>query len=166
VSQTGESDERNSFVICNDGYTIERYIHGWKESYNDIQPWKFVTIPSTFGGQPGDYETHQIRTRKELLDLFSNEDFSSNKCLQVSLFPGTVNDIQLTQTSSWNCTCLERMPLWHSNQQLRPQKKGIQVNESDNGLGGRVSFDSVIAKPTGPESSISRFALHENRHIS
>jgi pyruvate decarboxylase len=80
------SDNKNSFVICNDGYTIERYIHGWEASYNDIQPWKFVDIPSTFGGQQGQYETHQIRTRKELLDLFSNEHFSSNKCLQVSFF--------------------------------------------------------------------------------
>lgn len=86
VSQTGRSDGKNSFVICNDGYTIERYIHGWEESYNDIQPWKFVDIPSTFGGQQGQYQTHQVRTRKELLDLFSNEHFSSNKCLQVSLF--------------------------------------------------------------------------------
>ncbi|EEA27452.1 hypothetical protein TMatcc_004259 [Talaromyces marneffei ATCC 18224] len=70
------------FVICNDGYTIERYIHGWDESYNDIQPWKLVDIPPTFGGQPGQYQTHQIKTRKELLALFANEDFSSNKCLQ------------------------------------------------------------------------------------
>lgn len=111
VSQTGTSDGKNSFVICNDGYTIERYIHGWEESYNDIQPWKFVDIPSTFGGQQGQYQTHQVRTRKELLDLFSNEDFSSNKCLQVSLcIPWTISDIQLTQTSSWNYTCPEKTP--------------------------------------------------------
>ncbi|EED19915.1 pyruvate decarboxylase PdcA, putative [Talaromyces stipitatus ATCC 10500] len=70
------------FVICNDGYTIERYIHGWDASYNDIQPWKFVDIPAAFGGKAGEYQTHQIKTRKALLDLFANEDFSSNKCLQ------------------------------------------------------------------------------------
>lgn len=102
----------DSFVICNDGYTIERYIHGWNESYNDIQPWRFVDIPSTFGGQQGQYETHQIRTRKELLDLFSNKHFSSNECLQVSLIIHyeRKSDIQLTQPSSWNYTYLEKTP--------------------------------------------------------
>lgn len=78
---------RESFVICNDGYTIERYIHGWNESYNDIQPWKFVDLPVAFGGQRGEYSTHQIKTRKDLLDLFANEAFSSPECLQVSSSP-------------------------------------------------------------------------------
>lgn len=71
------------FVICNEGYTIERYIHGWNELYNDIQPWRFVDIPAAFGGKHGEFSTHQIKTRKELLDLFANKAFSSAECLQL-----------------------------------------------------------------------------------
>lgn len=73
------------FVICNNGYTIERYIHGWEESYNDIQPWKFVDVPSTFGAKKDEYKTYQVRTRDELRTLFGNEVFSSAPCLQVSI---------------------------------------------------------------------------------
>jgi TPP-dependent 2-oxoacid decarboxylase len=29
------------FIINNDGYTIERLIHGLKRKYNDIQPWQY-----------------------------------------------------------------------------------------------------------------------------
>ncbi|KAL1982457.1 hypothetical protein VTN96DRAFT_1304 [Rasamsonia emersonii] len=71
------------FVICNNGYTIERYIHGWEESYNDIQPWKFVDVPSTFGAKKDEYKTYQVRTRDELRRLFGNEVFSSAPCLQL-----------------------------------------------------------------------------------
>ncbi|KAM5441315.1 putative pyruvate decarboxylase [Microsporum ferrugineum] len=71
------------FVICNNGYTIERYIHGWKAPYNDIQEWKFREFPSAFGAQPDKFATYQIRERQELLDLFSNKEFCSAKRLQI-----------------------------------------------------------------------------------
>lgn len=37
------------FLINNDGYTIERDIHGEKMPYNDIQPWKYHQLPEVFG---------------------------------------------------------------------------------------------------------------------
>lgn len=36
------------FLINNDGYTIERDIHGEKMPYNDIQPWKYHQLPEVF----------------------------------------------------------------------------------------------------------------------
>lgn len=72
------------FVICNNGYTIERYIHGWKDEYNDIQPWKFKDIPTAFGAK--EYKGYQIKTRDELTKLFADETFSSAPCLQVSKY--------------------------------------------------------------------------------
>lgn len=75
----------DSFVICNEGYTIERYIHGWEATYNDIQEWKFTNIPDTFGGT--DYKTYKVKTRDELTKLFANKEFSSAPCLQVSFKP-------------------------------------------------------------------------------
>lgn len=75
-----------SFVICNDGYTIERYIHGWEEQYNDIQPWNNKDLVPAFGAKKGHYKTYQVRTVREIEDLFANEEFSSAPFLQVSLY--------------------------------------------------------------------------------
>ncbi|KAE8353569.1 pyruvate decarboxylase [Aspergillus coremiiformis] len=69
------------FVICNEGYTIERYIHGWEAVYNDIQPWKFLDIPVAFGAED-QYKPYKVTTRDELNELFANEEFASAPCLQ------------------------------------------------------------------------------------
>ncbi|NGX55327.1 MAG: Indole-3-pyruvate decarboxylase [Chlamydiae bacterium] len=37
------------FLINNDGYTIERVIHGPTMIYNDIQMWDYVNLPKIFG---------------------------------------------------------------------------------------------------------------------
>jgi TPP-dependent 2-oxoacid decarboxylase len=37
------------FLINNDGYTIERDIHGEKMPYNDIQRWNYHNLPEVFG---------------------------------------------------------------------------------------------------------------------
>ncbi|EKV05967.1 Pyruvate decarboxylase [Penicillium digitatum] len=74
------------FVICNDGYTIERYIHGWDAVYNDIQPWEFVNIPKVFGAKDN-YQGYRIKTRDELNQLFADEDFNvSDKLRLVELY--------------------------------------------------------------------------------
>ena len=72
-------------MICNDGYTIERYIHGWDAKYNDIQTWNFKDLVATFGARPEQYRTHQIHTKQELLHLFRDKEFSAAKQLQVRL---------------------------------------------------------------------------------
>jgi pyruvate decarboxylase len=65
------------FVICNDGYTIERYIHGWDAGYNDVQTWRYKDLPAAFGGTKDQYETYAVKTRDELDKLFSDEEFSN-----------------------------------------------------------------------------------------
>ncbi|KAE8161105.1 pyruvate decarboxylase [Aspergillus tamarii] len=70
------------FVICNEGYTIERYIHGWDAVYNDIQPWDFLNIPVAFGAKDK-YRGYKVTTRDELRELFANEEFASAPCLQL-----------------------------------------------------------------------------------
>ena len=34
------------FVINNDGYTVERLIHGMEETYNDIRMWDYKAYQS------------------------------------------------------------------------------------------------------------------------
>ncbi|WP_129991711.1 alpha-keto acid decarboxylase family protein [Rahnella sp. CFA14(1/10)] len=38
------------FVINNDGYTVERAIHGETQRYNDIAQWNWTQFPAAFGG--------------------------------------------------------------------------------------------------------------------
>ncbi|KAI9834213.1 MAG: hypothetical protein M1819_003051 [Sarea resinae] len=67
------------FVICNEGYTIERFIHGFEATYNDIQPWKFNDLIPAFGASPDKSKTYTIKSRQELEALFGNEEFNTAK---------------------------------------------------------------------------------------
>ncbi|EEU34407.1 uncharacterized protein NECHADRAFT_82254 [Fusarium vanettenii 77-13-4] len=49
------------FVLNNDGYTIERIIHGFDESYNSVQPWRNLEAPNYFGA-PRDDASYPVRT--------------------------------------------------------------------------------------------------------
>ncbi|KAF1973433.1 pyruvate decarboxylase-like protein [Bimuria novae-zelandiae CBS 107.79] len=65
------------FVICNNGYTIERFIHGWEDSYNDVQEWKYKDLPATFGASKDQYLTYRVETKKQVEELFLDKEFSS-----------------------------------------------------------------------------------------
>ncbi|KAF2685848.1 pyruvate decarboxylase [Lentithecium fluviatile CBS 122367] len=65
------------FVICNNGYTIERFIHGWEDSYNDVQEWKYKDLPAAFGALPGQVATYRVETKDEVMSLFKNDEFAS-----------------------------------------------------------------------------------------
>ncbi|MCJ1285776.1 Pyruvate decarboxylase 1 [Xylographa opegraphella] len=70
------------FVICNKGYTIERFIHGMDAEYNDIQEWKYNDLLDVFGADPNKSKTYQVRTKQELHDLFNDKHFSSAPYIQ------------------------------------------------------------------------------------
>lgn len=71
-------------MICNEGYTIERLIHGMDASYNDIQQWKYKDLVGVFGADPHKSKTFQVKTKQEAEDLFSDKSFSAAPFLQVS----------------------------------------------------------------------------------
>lgn len=64
------------FIICNNGYTIERYIHGWQDRYNDIQEWKYKDLPAAFGAEKGSVLTYRVSSKKEVDELFADEEFA------------------------------------------------------------------------------------------
>jgi pyruvate decarboxylase len=75
------------FVINNEGYTIERYIHGFDSAYNDIGSWKHTELLSTFGADPEKSKSFQVKSKQDVHELFSNEEFSSAPYIQlVELF--------------------------------------------------------------------------------
>ncbi len=62
------------FVLNNDGYTIERLIHGLTSTYNDIQPWDHKALLPLFGAK--DYVTDTVSTTGELNKYLNDEEFS------------------------------------------------------------------------------------------
>lgn len=64
------------FVLNNDGYLIEKLIHGYDAKYNMIQPWKHQLLLPAFGAT--DYESLQVSTAAELEKLFTDEAFAKN----------------------------------------------------------------------------------------
>ncbi|KAJ4300747.1 hypothetical protein N0V90_002835 [Kalmusia sp. IMI 367209] len=65
------------FIICNNGYTIERFIHGWEDSYNDVQEWKYKDLPAAFGASKEEYLTYRVETKQQVEELFLDKEFSS-----------------------------------------------------------------------------------------
>jgi len=77
------------FVINNNGYTIERLIHGMNAGYNDITSWKHTKLLDVFGADPEKSRNYQARSKAELQNLLTDEHFSSAPCIQlVELFMG------------------------------------------------------------------------------
>lgn len=69
------------FVLNNDGYTIERLIHGETASYNDIQPWQNLQLLPVFGAK--DYDAIRVSTVDEINALFSNDAFNENSKIRM-----------------------------------------------------------------------------------
>lgn len=81
------------FVIENDGYEIERWVHGPEAHYNDIQRWQYSKLPEVLTVEEGEGEnkkrvkTWKVRGRRELEELLRDEEgFGRGKGLQVSFF--------------------------------------------------------------------------------
>lgn len=71
------------FVICNSGYTIERFIHGWKDSYNDIQTWEYKALVESFGAPKETYEVYRVEHKRDLEALFGNAEFASEQTMKL-----------------------------------------------------------------------------------
>lgn len=74
------------FVINNDGYTIERLIHGMDADYNDIAMWRYLDSPSYFGAPSDDSYpvfTARVSTWGELDGVLSRESFQRGPGLRM-----------------------------------------------------------------------------------
>lgn len=65
------------FVLNNNGYTIERLIHGPTAGYNDIQPWNHQGILPFFGAKKESSESIRVSTKKEIDTLFRDNAFNT-----------------------------------------------------------------------------------------
>ncbi|GMM57634.1 hypothetical protein DAKH74_042500 [Maudiozyma humilis] len=69
------------FVLNNNGYTIEKLIHGLHAEYNDIQPWDHLALLPLFGAK--DYETHRVSTVGEWNKLTGDKSFQKNSRIRM-----------------------------------------------------------------------------------
>ncbi|KAF2444283.1 pyruvate decarboxylase [Karstenula rhodostoma CBS 690.94] len=67
------------FIICNNGYTIERFIHGMEDPYNDVQEWKYKDLPAAFGASKDQYQTYRVESKQQVEELFLDKEFSSGE---------------------------------------------------------------------------------------
>ncbi|KKY20279.1 putative benzoate 4-monooxygenase cytochrome p450 [Diplodia seriata] len=70
-------------VINNDGYTIERAIHGPEEVYNDIARWDWQLMLSFFGDNCGRERSREARTKRDLEDILALPQYTSPDSIQV-----------------------------------------------------------------------------------
>src|SRR3954453_20335310 len=75
------------FLINNDGYTIEREIHGPEQQYNDISPhWDYQTMLQFFAGrgEPKIKTTSfQAKTVEELERVLTDPEFVRSNHIHV-----------------------------------------------------------------------------------
>lgn len=75
------------FLIENDGYTIERWVHGMEAKYNDVPQWRYDKIPEALTPEKATaskrVKTWKIATRAELERLLLDGTFADGKGLQV-----------------------------------------------------------------------------------
>ncbi|SCW02705.1 LAFE_0F12464g1_1 [Lachancea fermentati] len=69
------------FILNNDGYTIEKLIHGPTAQYNEIQSWKHLDLLPTFGAK--DYEAIRVSTTGEWDKLTTDKDFVKNSKIRL-----------------------------------------------------------------------------------
>jgi pyruvate decarboxylase len=70
------------FLINNDGYTIERCIHGIRQEYNDIAPWRYLLTPAAFGAKEDTFIA-SVKTWGDLEKVLVDERLVTGKGLRM-----------------------------------------------------------------------------------
>lgn len=76
------------FLLDNDGYTVERIIHGPTMSYNDIQHWDYAAFPKTLGKNVW---STIVTTEKELEQALIEREKHKDKMAFISVVLGRMD---------------------------------------------------------------------------
>ena len=71
------------FVLNNDGYTIERLIHGKEASYNKLPYLDYSLLAKAFGPSYPSRYYGPIETAEQLDELFANDQFNNEKSFRL-----------------------------------------------------------------------------------
>ncbi|KAL4892390.1 thiamine diphosphate-binding protein [Aspergillus ambiguus] len=70
-------------VINNQGYTIERAIHGPDQGYNDIATWNHQLLLSAFGEDKDEVNSHRVTTKADFEKVVSSSAFTDMNSIQL-----------------------------------------------------------------------------------
>ncbi len=87
------------FVINNDGYTVERYIHGPNRHYNDINMWDYKALPKVFNGESKS-TIFKVTNAKELDESLGKINTITDKLIFVEIVMGKMDAPKLLQDLS------------------------------------------------------------------
>lgn len=73
------------FIINNDGYTVEREIHGPTQSYNDIPMWNYSKLPETLGATEDRVVSKIVRTENEFVSVMKEAQADVNRMYWIEL---------------------------------------------------------------------------------
>lgn len=71
-----------SFLIYNEGFTIERFIHGMDADYNSIARWQYTEVPGVFGASDKQVRKMVVKTKDQLEKLLTDKEFNEAGGLQ------------------------------------------------------------------------------------
>jgi len=74
------------FILNNDGYTIERCIHGRNQKYNDVAAWRYLEAQSFFGGkrcEGAKQNTFTVRNWGDLTRVLADGDLVDGEGLRL-----------------------------------------------------------------------------------
>ncbi|HFR4148942.1 indolepyruvate decarboxylase [Bacillus cereus] len=72
------------FLINNNGYTVERAIHGQNQLYNDIQMWDYNKLSMIFGSEEKSL-TFKVENEAELAETLANIIFNKNQLIFIEV---------------------------------------------------------------------------------
>ncbi|OKA37511.1 Indole-3-pyruvate decarboxylase [Bacillus mobilis] len=72
------------FLINNNGYTVERAIHGQNEPYNDIQMWDYTKLSKVFGSEEKSL-TCKVENEIELAEVLTNITLNKNQLIFIEV---------------------------------------------------------------------------------
>jgi len=72
------------FLINNNGYTVERAIHGRDQPYNDIQMWDYNKLPNVFGSEEKSL-TFKVENEIELAEVLNKISFNMNRLIFIEV---------------------------------------------------------------------------------
>ncbi|KAI6041421.1 thiamine diphosphate-binding protein [Pisolithus marmoratus] len=72
------------FVLNNEGYNVERHLHGMDRKYNDIANWKYTSLLTTLGDVDGTAsKSYTVRDKASLNRLLLDSEFARADKIQL-----------------------------------------------------------------------------------
>ncbi|MGG0705444.1 alpha-keto acid decarboxylase family protein [Bacillus paramobilis] len=72
------------FLINNNGYTVERAIHGQNQLYNDIQMWDYTKLANVLGSEEKSL-TYKVENETGLAEVLTNISLSKNQLIFIEV---------------------------------------------------------------------------------